>query len=306
MTWLLWRQHRARLALAAVLVAAFGIPAAVTGSHLASQLTECRASNTCSGFDILHGYPAMRALVNLTIAVPLLIGAFWGATIVGRELETGTAALVWTQSVTRRRWLTSKLGMLFIFSAACSGAVAALVTWWSGPANATLQSRFDGLQFDIQGVVPVAYTLFAAALGLAASVFWRRALPAMATTVAGYFGVRLVVELLWRPHFMAPLTRTMSLSAAFDAPSGSLLQSNDLTLHGQVVSGAIQAPGPCAGSASRAAMNACLNAQGYRMRAVYQPAGRYWTFQWIEFGIFAGLAVMLVAVAVVVLRRQDA
>jgi len=307
MTWLLWRQHRMWLALAAVLTAAFGIPAAVTGTRLATKLIQCRASNTCGEFDILQGYNTMRVIVNLTIAVPLIIGAFWGATIVGRELETGTAALVWTQSVTRRRWLSGKLATLFVASAAFSGAVAALVTWWSNPANATLESRFDGAQFDIQGIVPVAYTLFAVALALAAGVVLRRTVPAMATTLGGFVAVRLLVELVARPHYMAPITKTTGFTKgpSADVGSGSSVLSQDLLHHGQVILGPV--PGsPCVNAKSAEAMGSCMQRLGYQLRTVYQPAGRYWTFQWIEFGIFAGLAVMLVAVAVIVLRRRDA
>ena len=306
MTWLIWRQHRVQVMLAAALVVAFALPAAITGSHLGNLLTSCRASNTCTDLDLLHGYSSMRALVNLTIAVPLLIGAFWGATIVGRELETGTAALAWTQSVTRRRWLTVKLSTLFVLTGACSGAVAALVSWWSNAANATIQSRFEQLQFDIQGIAPVGFALFAAALGLAAGVVWRRALPAMATTVGGFIGVRLIVELFLRPHYMSPLTRTTGLGVVRDVPSGSLINSTDLMLHGQVIGGAVPADPSCASAMSRDAMSRCMDQLGYRVRLTYQPASRYWPFQWIEFGIFAGLAVLLVATAMIVLRRRDA
>jgi len=41
---------------------------------------------------------------RLVVAVPGLIGIFWGAPLVARELETGTYRLAWTQSVTRKRW----------------------------------------------------------------------------------------------------------------------------------------------------------------------------------------------------------
>jgi hypothetical protein len=36
----------------------------------------------------------------------------------------------------------------------------------------------------------------------------------------------------------------------------------------------------------------------------YQPAERFWTFQFIEFGILAGLALLILAVAVWRLRRR--
>ena len=38
----------------------------------------------------------------------------------------------------------------------------------------------------------------------------------------------------------------------------------------------------------------------------YQPAGRYWTFQGIETGIFVALAAILLTVTAVVLLRRDA
>ena len=308
MSWLLWRQHRIQLALAAAVLIALGIPTWITGTHLSTALQNCQAASSCGGFDLLQHYGAIRVIVNLTIAAPLLMGVFWGATLFGRELDAGTAALVWTQSVTRRRWLTGKLLTLLALTIACSATISGLVTWWSATANATLESRFDGAQFDIQNIAPVGFALFAAALGLAAGALWRRVLPAMATTVGVFVGVRLLIELAVRPHYMSPITRTVALGAAQgDLPSGSLGISNDLVLHGHVVSGPISVNASCAGAAvNREQMDACMGSLGYRVRYSYQPASRYWTFQWIEFGIFAGLAALLIVVAVVVLRRRDA
>jgi hypothetical protein len=305
MIWVLWRQHRVQAALAVAVVAAFALPVWITGKHLASALIACRSGDTCGG--LFQGYKAIDTIVDITVMVPLLIGVFWGATIVGKELEAGTATLAWTQSVTRRRWLWSKLLTLFVFTLACSGAVAGLVTWWSDAHNAVVESRLDGLQFDIQGIAPVGYALFAAALGLAAGVVWRRALPAMATTVGGFVGIRLLVELGLRPSYMSPLSKITSFSKgpSLGIPAGSSGQSTDLLLHGQVVQGPI--PGrPCAAATTEKAMSNCMDQLGYQLRTVYQPANRFWPFQWIEFGIFAGLAVVLVAVAIVVLRRHDA
>jgi hypothetical protein len=304
MSWLIWRQHRAQLAVAAALLAAFAVPVWITGRRLTDQLVACRAGTTCGG--VFQGYQGMSTLVVVTIMVPLLIGVFWGATIIGRELESGTDALVWTQSVTRRRWLVSKLGTLFGFAVLAAGAVAALVTWWSNTHNAVVQSRFDAPQFDIQGLVPVGYALFAAALGLAAGVLWRRSLPAMATTVGVFVAVRLLVELYARPHFIAPVTRTSSFAQPDAVPSGALSISTDVVLHGHVVSGPIAAPTQCVSANTRPEMNECMHRLGYAIRAVYQPPGRFWTFQWIEFGIFAGLAALLVVAGVVVLLRRDA
>jgi hypothetical protein len=306
MTWLLWRQHRLQLALAAAALACFAVPIWITGRHLTTALQSCRADSSCGGFDLFRGYGAIVDIVLLTMTVPLLIGVFWGATLVGRELETGTATLAWTQSRTRRQWQRARLATLFGAATACSAAVTGLATWWSDTHNATVESRFSGAEFDVQGVVPIAYTLFAAALGLAAGVIWRRVLPAMATTIGGFVGVRLLLELALRPHYMAPVTKTASMGVMPDPPSGSWAQGTDLLLHGRVIQGAVRVPATCTGTSSRDAMSRCMDGLGYRVRMTYQPAGRYWTFQWIEFGIFAALAAALVVIAIVLLRRCDA
>jgi hypothetical protein len=52
---------------------------------------------------------ALELAQLLVIAAPALIGIFWGAPLIGRELETGTHQLAWNQSVMRTRWLAVKL-----------------------------------------------------------------------------------------------------------------------------------------------------------------------------------------------------
>jgi hypothetical protein len=306
MIWLLWRQHRLQFSLAAIALALFAVPMAITGLHLADALQACQQDNGCSGFDLLQHYNPMVVVTSVTVLVPLLVGVFWGATIIGKELDNGTATLVWSQSVTRRRWVRAKLITLFVSATVTGGVVAGLVTWWSDAHNATVESRFAGLQFDIQGVAPVGYAIFAAALGLASGVLWRRVLPAMATTVGGFIAVRFVVELFVRSHYRTPITTTTLMSAGRGAPDGSWVMSTDLVVNGHVVSGPVQAPIECTSPATRGSMDRCLDDIGYRLRTVYQPSGRYWSFQWIETGIFVGLAAVLVAVAVVTLRRHDA
>ena len=43
---------------------------------------------------------------------PAVIGAFWGAPLISRELEAGTFRLAWNQSVTRTRWTLVKLALV--------------------------------------------------------------------------------------------------------------------------------------------------------------------------------------------------
>lgn len=305
MTWLLWRQHRAQWLAATLVLAALAVPVWITGRHLADALQTCQADNSCGAVDLFRNYNVIADIVSITVLIPLLVGVFWGCTIVGKELENGTAALAWTQTTTRRAWLRGKLLALFGVTLLGSSALAALVTWWSNAHNVLVESRFGGLEFDLQGLAPVGYSLFSAALGLAAGIIWRRVLPAMATTVAAFVGVRMLVELAWRPHFMAPVTRVTGLDAPTIHSNGGWYFGEDALLHGHVVTGAIRLPEACAKAVTRQSSSECLGRLGYQLRETYQPANRYWTFQWIEFGIFVGLTIALMVAALLVLRRRD-
>jgi hypothetical protein len=51
---------------------------------------------------------------------------------------------------------------------------------------------------------------------------------------------------------------------------------------------------------------ACIARHGYRSFTTYQPGYRFWSFQFIETGIFVALAAVLVGVTFLVVRRRDA
>ena len=138
-------------------------------------------------------------------------------------------------------------------------------------------------------------------------MLWRRILPALATTVAGFVVLRLVIEDWVRPHYETAVS-VLDPSLAKGMPAGAWSFSTDLIRNGQVVTGPIspvQVPN-CVNLLSREQMNACMAQSGYHLRSVYQPASRYWTFQWIEAGIFVGVSAVLIAVAVVLVLRRDA
>ena len=65
-----------------------------------------------------------QLLQLLVIAVPALIGIFWGAPLIGRELETGTHQLAWNQTVTRTRWLAVKLTVVGLASIATAAILS--------------------------------------------------------------------------------------------------------------------------------------------------------------------------------------
>ena len=312
MNLLLWRLHRNQVRFAALALAALAVVLLVTGSVMAHDydraLADCRASQSCGdlGSQLFRGDGMIIDLVDATVVVPLLFGLFWGAPLLAKELEDGTHNLVWTQSVPRRRWLTSTVGWALGAAALWGGAMAALVSWWRYPENA-LDSRFAA--FDIQGVVPVAYAVFAVALGIAVGTVARRVLPALAVTIAVFVAVRVPVAVYLRPHFLTPVRATASLVSQGLGPPGSWLLSQSLVGPDGVSAGDLfSVPAACAttGFAGKGIVGPCLARHGYRMALTYQPAGRFWAFQGIEAGIFVVLAALLVVFAFRWTLRRDA
>jgi hypothetical protein len=175
MIWLTWRQHGQQALASAIglgLVAAFFLVThpGIANTFKSTGLASCLATpgrdcgQVAEQFD--RQYRGLQFLVPLFLVVPLLVGLFWGAPLVARELEQGTHRLVWTQSVTRRRWFSTKLALIACAVVAGAAAFAELVTWWSGIFVRLHDNRSTPGIFDIRGIVPVAYALFALALGL--------------------------------------------------------------------------------------------------------------------------------------------
>ncbi len=332
MTWLVWRQHRNQAYFAAAALAAFAVLLLVTGRQMASEyqsaLSRCSASHSCGNLanTLILGTPVVSLLVTLTVVVPCLLGVFWGGPLVAREFETGTSQFAWMQSITRSRWLAVKVGWALLAAAAWGGAVSALVTWWSSPENALNHQNFQPSQFDIQGIVPVGYALFAVALGIAAGTLLRRTLPALAVTIGVFTFLRLVIGQDFRSHYLTAVTKTFSFLHPLALPTGSYwLVSGGVVGPGgpipasqaggglHVSFGGVRVPIGSVPSTCQAQFfqsplkfGPCLAAHGYHAFINYQPASRYWAFQGIETGIFVFLAAALIAVTAIAVTRRDA
>src|SRR4051812_7774845 len=138
MTWFTWRQTRVQLATVYALVVAASVTLAVTGHRLAHL-----ASTTTNFYDLLTGRDRFQFYAGIYVlaTAPALIGAFWGAPLVARELESGTYRVAWTQSVTRTRWLATKLGITALATAVAVGALSLAVTWWAKPLDGSQSDR---------------------------------------------------------------------------------------------------------------------------------------------------------------------
>jgi len=350
MTWVSWRQFRTQATTATIGLAALAVLITITGVHLAhvynATVRPCRTSVGGCGtatMQFLQTYKFLQvALPFLLLVTPALIGIFWGAPLVARELEAGTHRLAWSQSVTRSNWLLVKLAVVGLGSAAVTGLAVLLVAWWTSPIARLSGNRFMPNDFGENGFVPVAYAVFAFALGVVCGLLIRRTLPAMAATLVGFIGVRIATTFWVRPHLMTPLHKTVAILAAngwgfgpdpsghgirffAQAPdianawvySASVVDQAGHSITSQFIQQACPAiaapvtsnlPGQhVARSASPSAFRDCVAriASVYHLNTVYQPAGRFWIFQTLESAVFLGFALALCGVAVWWVRKAS-
>ena len=78
----------------------------------------------------MYGFLANGFILQV---LPPLVGAFLGAPIVARELESGTFRFAWTQGFGRWRWTLAKLVALAVAVVAVAGAISVLFSWYYQP-----------------------------------------------------------------------------------------------------------------------------------------------------------------------------
>jgi hypothetical protein len=319
MTWLIWRQHRQQALLGLATFALISLLLALTGLHMhgvfrSSGLGHCLATRSHADCGDLESafesrFSTLRQLVPFFMVLPALLGIFWGAPLIAREVEQGTHLFVWTQGVTRLRWLSSKLVALLALTLLLTVAYAFLISWWLTPLDRSTGDRFQPGIFDQQGIVPAAYAFFALALGIAAGAFLKKTMPAMAATLVGFVGLRLVVAGVVRKHFVSPVMKTYIPLPGVDTnhPGAWVFSQKTVDSTGHAVAQfKVGTVCPATSSSTPAGLAHCVRAHGFLKTDVFQPASRYWLFQGIEAALFTGLAIALLAVAVWWVRRRIA
>ncbi len=330
MIWLTWRQFRAQGAIVfggLVVVAALLV-------LTAAKLADLWQPGQTTFFELLQTERLTLAAFNVAfvavLSAPAIIGIFWGAPLIARELETGTHRLVWNQTVTRTGWLATKLALIGLAAMVGVGLLSLLLTWWSGPIDDAIAAgirngtwlgnpRIAPPTFGAHGIVPIGYTAFAFALGVAAGAVIRRTVPAMAITLVVFVAVQLAMPPLVRSHLgPAQLTTTITaqnlkgllaegpegpvkeLRIAVDSPGAWDISNHTVDAQGRAVDtlpswvmGCVPAGLPLGGLNADPGCFQRLEQAGYRQRVTYMPASRYWTLQAIETAIFLALAAAL-------------
>jgi hypothetical protein len=195
------------------------------------------------------------------------------------------------------------------------GLLGMLVAWRIEPmVQAGATQRLDTSTFPTTGVAVVGWTLLGLAIGVLAGLLWRRVVPAVATSVAAWFGVAYLVSVL-RPHLLTPLT------IKGEVPIGGLEISEHWMRGGapvsiSEVSSVLEKVGV---SMSKDGMSAhvdrgspappdpiaYLSDRGYALIHTYQPDSRYWTLQLIETGCLVLVSVALLGLAFWLVRRSS-
>ena len=287
MAWVTWRQHRPTLiSVPAVLatVAVFLLIAGLKIHHDYAVLTACHpaTSSACqnlnSDFNSTDWTMANTILILLNLA-PALIGAFAGAPILARELETGTYRYTWTQGFGRERWTIAKLALIAVTVTAAAGAFSQLFAWFFQPfLKQEDMTVLAATVFDTRGVAFAAWTLAAFAIGALLSMLIRRVVPAMATTLGVYAGLAVLTWLFLRRHYLpAAVTSNPSITQRPSQPEYPWVLS---TWH----------TGP----------------DGRTQWWSYLPVSRFWPLQFVEGSWLLALSVILVAATVWLVRRRAA
>ena len=245
MIWLAWRQIRTQVAVVAGVLVLLGIALVLTGPNLVhlydTVVKPCEAKSNCGNVGSFQNKDRFLQSISLLLLIaPVLAGMFWGAPLVAREFESNNFRLVWTQSVSRLRWLASKLAIGGLVTAVTVGLLSLMTTWWFSPLDAFANNSLTPSTFDRRDLVPVAYALFAFVLGATAGLLIRRTLPAMAVTLFGFIGLRYVVEDSLRPHYMTPLRLTTAfnpLNPVSPVGAGGLT-SSDQVVSQETINGA--------------------------------------------------------------------
>ena len=335
-------QHRASLitifvAFVVLIIAIFAGRDAVKASYASYLAAGCTlahpidlgvCANTSNQFADI---PSFTPLVIALRLFPLVIGAFIGAPLVAREMESGTYRFAWTQGVGRIRLLLVTLAMLALIVTPVAVVLGLLLGgWYIHPyavINIAVGSHWQAGLFTTTWWMTPVWTLLALAIGTLVGAFVKRTVAAIATTVVIIGGVLAAVS-QFLPRILDigavassrlmlsyfPLGTINTVATVDVGPSGSLLvrgwfvgpggrvlgshAANRVREH---VIGLYQSKG---GANDPGAAMRWLTLHHYTYWFTYQPADHFWILQAVVGFILLAVAAICVLGTVRIIRRS--
>ena len=340
LAWVTWRQHRATLAGAAAFLGAIAVYLAITG-HQIHQAYDALVAAGCPQAGAMtpgSGGPAASATCQsvtqaflsfygttsgpvgasglnaqtvpfLLLAVPVLLGAFTGAPVLARELESGTFRFAWTQGAGRLRLAAARLIPLAVLLTAAAYGLSALFSWYFTPFFRFGNTGGYPMQlFGNLGTDFAAWALFSFALAAFLGVLLRRAVAATALSLAVTTVLDVVTMMMLRQHLVTPATVSGAGPAGtgnwvlgnwFTSPSGTQVSASTVdNLFAQAQGGHVMITSQIVGT--WAARN------HYTQWWSYQPAARWWQLQLTEGAWLLAASLLLITATILLIRRRPA
>jgi ABC-type transport system involved in multi-copper enzyme maturation permease subunit len=310
--WLSWRQQRATILAAIALLAICALVSANGRSTLLDIVRTgtdipCLKWDGCNGYSVFkqtHFLVPLEMLGYLNVALPTLIGIFWGAPLFSWYVERGTDRLVLTQDANRTRWFTSRFALAAACTVLLSTGTSLLFAWWWGSTR-YWRNGYGGILdwsdqpvFDGTGPRVIPAALFGLAVGTAFGLLLRSVVPAMFATFGVVAGLGFLLEAVRLKLVTPTYVSDHAVSRGEYFPRG--FSEGFLTSSGRHVdAGAC----PWDDYLEPDEFKACMDEHGY-VSTLHEAPHDFWTFQWVESAILLGLTAAVIALTYRLVRRR--
>ncbi|MGW0938312.1 ABC transporter permease [Streptomyces sp. NPDC002666] len=304
----LWVSGALALAGIVLLTASLWWNSGAADAYADSGCSSTDTSPRClAAFDDVRSHQAwlrdvLRYVGTAMMVLPAAIGAFVAGPMIGRELESGTYRLAWSQSVAPARWLLAKLTVPAAITVVAVPVFSAVYAWCRASPDTDRPAWYDTSTYAAIGTLPTASALLGIALGALAALLVRRTLLAMSITALAYGAVALALGAV-RDSLWAVTTVVTPLNAA---PAG--LPGSTLFVGSGLMAGEQRLPGEtCYRDPVPEVVDRCLvDHQVTGTYTDFHPASDFWPLQLVGTGIVLVLTAAAVALAFRVLRRRHA
>ncbi|MGW3290362.1 ABC transporter permease [Streptomyces sp. NPDC001002] len=309
--WLV-RLHRPALwtwvAVIVVLAAALlwlGGPLADASADAWRQYYACKPGTPCS-YDqdaILRYKDVYNYTTWAVLVLPFAVAAWSGAALIGREMETGTAQLSWTQGIRPTHWLATKLAAPAALVTAGTGLLTLLHhrAWSAGDGRIRSAKSWSSFEtFYANGPLPVALALAGLLAGALIGLVAKRSLAALVGGLC-FTALAWTATQLTMPHLWPTVTRVTDLS--HNGPSGAGIT----TASGLLTSGGDRIADPyCGSNLSYSCMELYAKLHAVSFYKDYHPESHFWPLQLMASGLLLVLAALLTLVVFRLLKHRTA